>query len=341
MLFRSRRGAAPHPQPSDHPPGVLLALAYPDRVAKARGAPGQFLLANGRAAAVEAMDGLARAPYLVVAEISGTAANGRILTAAPLTEQEFETAFASRIGFTDEIAFDGSGGALRARRTRRLDAITLASAPMPVPPTPESAAILADGIARLGLERLPWSKALKQWRDRVRFLRSAEGEDSGWPDLSDAALRASIHAWLAPHLLGISGLSGISADMLSSALHALLGWEMARRLDQEAPTHFTAPTGNVHPIDYESEGAPILAIRVQELYGLKAHPAVARGKRPLTLHLLSPAHRPIQITRDLPGFWKGSWAGVRSDMRGRYPKHVWPDDPENALPTARAKPRGT
>ena len=170
------------------------------------------------------------------------------------------------------------------------------------------------------------------------FLRRAEGE--AWPDLSDEALAAD-PGWLAPFLVGKTKLDEISADDLASALDAALPWDLARRLADEAPTHFQAPTGTAAPIDYEAEGGPAIALRVQELFGLNEHPSLAGGRIPLTLHLLSPAHRPIQITRDLPGFWRGSWAAVRSDLRGRYPRHFWPEDPAAAAPTARAKPRGT
>ncbi len=203
----------------------------------------------------------------------------------------------------------------------------------------ETARLLADGLAKIGIGRLPWSKAQLQLRDRVGFLRASGGEE--WPDLTDAVLAGSVSEWLCPFLVGKTKLSEIDADDLSAALDALLPWNLKRRLDEEAPTHFEAPTGNRHAIDYETTGAPALHIRVQELFGLMQHPAIARGKLPLTLHLLSPAHRPIQITRDLPGFWKGSWGAVKADMKGRYPRHPWPDDPASAAPTARAKPRGT
>jgi ATP-dependent helicase HrpB len=197
---------------------------------------------------------------------------------------------------------------------------------------------LAEGIAALGIERLPWSRPLLQWRNRVMFLRRG---DPAFPDLSDESLADTAGDWLAPFVAGKASLAQIGGDTLAEALHALLPWDLARRLDAECPTHFEAPTGNRHAIDYEAEEGPVLAIRVQELFGLKDHPAVAGGRLPLVLHLLSPAHRPIQITRDLPGFWRGSWAAVKADMKGRYPRHPWPDDPASAAPTARAKPRGT
>jgi ATP-dependent helicase HrpB len=198
-------------------------------------------------------------------------------------------------------------------------------------------AVLAQGIAKRGVDTLPWSKAQLQLRNRVAFLRN--GSDD-WPDLSDSALAANVDQWLGPYLAGKTRLSEIDAVILDQALNGFLSWPLRQRLDAEAPTHFEASTGNRYALDYEGAGAPALHIRVQELYGLKDHPAIARGRIPLTLYLLSPAHRPIQITRDLPGFWSGSWAAVKTEMRGRYPKHVWPDDPANAPPTARAKWHG-
>jgi ATP-dependent helicase HrpB len=189
------------------------------------------------------------------------------------------------------------------------------------------------------LDRLPWSKALSQWRDRVQFLRRSEGEE--WPDLSDAGLAARIDDWLTPSLAGKTALAQLGTDELGDALFALLPYNLRRRLDVEAPTHFEAPSGSRVPIDYEAEEGPKLAIRVQELFGLARHPTIAGGRVPLVIELLSPAHRPVQVTRDLPGFWRGSYVAVRSEMRGRYPRHPWPDDPLSAPATRRAKPRGT
>jgi ATP-dependent RNA helicase HrpB len=316
----------------------LLALAFPERIGKARGTPGQFLLANGRGANLDAAHVLARSPFLVAAELSGSAASTRILLAAAADEADILAAARQRISERDEIEFDPGAAALRARRVRRLDAITLASEPRAVVASEETARLLADGIAKLGLGRLPWSKAQLQLRHRVGFLRAA-GEDE-WPDLSDAALGSTAAAWFAPFLAGKTKLSEIDTDDLGTALGTLLPWHLQQRLQEEAPTHFEAPTGNRHAIDYETAGAPALHIRVQELFGLRQHPSIARGKLPLTLHLLSPAQRPIQITRDLPGFWKGSWVAVKAEMKGRYPRHPWPEDPASAAPTARAKPRG-
>ena len=318
--------------------GAWLATAFPDRIAKSRGKRGEFLMANGRAARLEAHEALAGEVYLAVGEIAGRAAAARILTAAALSLDEIERLQGPAISEADELNFDRASLSLRARRRRRLGALVLSERTLAPPTDAQGAAALASGVIALGAARWPWSKASKQWRDRVLFLRRAEGEE--WPDLSDDALEASPD-WLEPFLLGKTSLGEISPDDLFEALKARLPYALRRRLESEAPTHFTAPTGTEAAVDYESEGGPSIALRVQELFGLAVHPSLADGRVPLTLHLLSPAHRPIQITRDLPGFWKGSWAGVRADLRGRYPRHSWPEDPASAAPTTRAKPRGT
>jgi ATP-dependent helicase HrpB len=318
--------------------GTLLALAYPERIAKNRGAgSGAFLLVNGRGANIDPASSLAREPFLAVAELAGTAAQGRILSAAPIALAEIEQRFSDRIEAREEIAFDAASASLRGRRSRRLGAIALSDQPTPVAADDDTAQKLTAGIASLGMHRLPWTKSLQQWRDRVMFLRTSEGED--WPDLSDTALAQSVNAWLAPALAAKTTLGDITADELNTAVRALLPWPLQRRLETEAPTHFAAPTGSQVPIDYEAEGGPKIAIRVQELFGLDRHPTIAGGKVPLLIELLSPAHRPVQMTRDLPGFWRGSYAAVRAEMRGRYPKHPWPDDPIAAPATRRAKPR--
>nr|HAQ94052.1 ATP-dependent helicase HrpB [Afipia sp.] len=318
--------------------GLMLALAFPDRVARNRG-NGSFVLANGRGASIEQTSALAKSPYIAVAELTGTAANGRILLAAPITQAEIEAQFTDHIQTADEITFDRAAMALRARRRKKLHAITLSEQTLPVSPSAETARVLADGLVAAGLERLPWSKPLKQWRDRVMFLRAASPEE--WPDLSDNALAETRGDWLVPALFDKTSLSNFSAGDLSDALMNLFPWEMRARLDREAPTHFEAPTGTSLPIDYEAEQGPTIAVRLQELFGLNVHPSIAKGKIPLVLELLSPAHRPVQVTRDLPGFWRGSYAAVRSDLRGRYPRHPWPEDPASAPPTRRVKPRGT
>jgi ATP-dependent helicase HrpB len=320
--------------------GALLALAYPDRIAKSRGGgQGAFLLANGRGAIMDPALALAREPFIVASDLSGTAQQARILLAAPITQAEIETRFADRIAQRDEVIVDPATLSLRGRKAKKLGAIALSEQIAPVTPSPENTALLANAIAQAGIGRLPWSKHLTQWRDRVMFLRKSEGDD--WPDLSDGALAESAQDWLAPLLADKTALRDIGADDLSNAIMELLPWNMRRRLDAEAPTHFEAPTGTNVPIDYEAEAGPSIAIRVQELFGLSRHPTIAGGRVPLVIELLSPAHRPVQVTRDLPGFWSGSYAAVKSEMRGRYPKHPWPDDPANAPPTRRAKRPGT
>ncbi|HMK66960.1 MAG TPA: ATP-dependent helicase C-terminal domain-containing protein [Stellaceae bacterium] len=262
-----------------------------------------------------------------------------MLLAAPIAQAEIEAHFTSEIETTDEVAFDASALALRARRKRTLHAITLSESPLALSPSADTAKTFADGLAAAGLDKLPWSKSAKQWRDRVMFLRRAEGDS--WPDLSDEALVARREDWLVPALYDKTALKDFSAGDLSEALLTLLPWDLRARLEREAPTHFEAPTGTMLAIDYEAEQGPTIAVRLQELFGLTTHPSIAKGAVPLVLELLSPAHRPVQVTRDLPGFWRGTYAAVRSDLRGRYPRHPWPENPANALPTRRVKPRGT
>ena len=316
---------------------MLLALAFPDRIARNRGDGRRFLLANGRGAALDPAAALARAPYLAVAELTGTADEARILLAAELTDAELEAEFGDAITQSVETSFDAAAGALRARQVRRLGGLVLAERPASVKAGPETALALALAARDKGLERLGWSDHQRQWLDRVRFLHARLPET--WPDISWERMATSVEEWLAPQLEGLTSLAQIDANRLGPALNALLPWDLARRLDAEAPTHFEAPTGSLLPIDYAAEGGPMLSVRVQELFGLKTHPSLAQGRVPLTLALLSPAHRPIQLTRDLPAFWTGSWRDVRADMRGRYPKHPWPEDPADAEPTRRAKPR--
>jgi ATP-dependent helicase HrpB len=347
---RAAERASPRAQDDALSPGLLLALAYPERVAKARGAgSGQYLLANGRGAALEPSQRLARENFIVVAEMTGAAQQSRILAAAAITEPEIATLVGNglapfAITERSEASFDRSARALRVRAVRRYGALSLSERPLPAEASPENAEALAKGIAGLGIGLLPWTKAQQQLRERVGFLRRAAAStsaDEPWPDLSDEGLAAEPGSWLAPHIVGRAGLAAITPSDLDAALGGLLPWELRRRLDAEAPTHFSAPTGSSLAVDYAAEAGPTISVRVQELFGLSQHPALAGGRVPLVLELLSPGHRPIQITRDLPGFWRGSWAAVKSEMKGRYPRHPWPDDPAAAPPTTRAKPRGT
>jgi len=323
----------------EHSPGSLLALAYPDRIARNRGGGGgAFLLANGRGGVLDPASALAREPFLVVAELTGAAAASRIVLAAPITLAEIEARFSSQIEDREAVTFDAASASLRARRSRRLGAVVLAEQTKQVAPDADSARLLAEGVTTLGIGKLPWSRTQLQLRNRVMFLRRAEGD--AWPDLSDAVLTSTSSEWLSPFLIGKTALVQIGADDLAAAVDALLPWNIRHRLDVEAPTHFTAPSGSQVPIDYEAEEGPKLSIRVQEMFGLAVHPTIAGGRVPLLIELLSPAQRPVQVTRDLPGFWRGSYKDVRTDLRGRYPRHPWPDDPLTAPATRRAKPRG-
>jgi len=318
--------------------GRHLARAYPDRVAQRAGGRGRFRLANGRQAMLEETEALASAEYLVVTDITGVAASGRIRAAARIDRDTIEELFAGQIVDEVAMAFDRASRSVRARRVKRLGALRLDEAPVAINDPEAAAQALATGIAELGIGVLPWSREQKALRERATYLRATLGED--WPDLSDAALGLDI-AWLAAALLGKSALGEVGADDLGAALEGLLPYARRQEIDKLLPSHFSAPSGSHLPIDYGAENGPALEVRVQELFGLDRHPSVAGGKVPLLLVLLSPAHRPIQTTRDLPGFWRGSWKDVAKDLKGRYPRHYWPENPLEAAATARAKPRGT
>ncbi|MDP3897250.1 MAG: ATP-dependent helicase C-terminal domain-containing protein, partial [Mesorhizobium sp.] len=331
---------APNLPSATTPPsaGRLLLHAWPDRVAKARGAPGRYVLANGRGAMLDETDALAKSPFLVVADITGKAQNARIVAAAAISEDDIRAVLSNRFERRTETAFDPEKKTVRVREKLSLGAISLAERMLPAPTGADADRAVIDAVRAHGLALLPWDKASDTLRHRLAWLHRGLG--APWPDMSDAALLASLDDWLLPFLSGEASLSRIRPGALQDGLMSLVPHDLQRKVGDLAPTHFHAPTGNNLPIRYEDEW-PVLAIRVQELFGLDTHPAIANGSVPLTLELLSPAHRPIQTTRDLPGFWRGSWAEVRADMRGRYPRHVWPEDPRLAAPTARAKPRGT
>lgn len=316
--------------------GRLLIDAWPDRVAKARGERGRFVLANGRGAMLDAIDPLAGEPFLVIADLQGKAQNARIAAAAPISEADIRAALGDRVERRTETAFDPARNTVRVRETIRLGAITLGEQMLPAPTGAEADRAVLDAVRAHGIDRLPWGKDTETFRQRLSWLQRGLG--APWPDVSDAALIDALEDWLLPFLTGEANLSRIPDHALRNGLLSLVPYDLQRRIDALAPTHFDAPSGSHVPVRYDGEW-PVLAIRVQELFGLAEHPSVAGV--PLTLELLSPAHRPIQTTRDLPGFWRGSWADVRADMRGRYPKHVWPENPLEATATSRAKPRGT
>lgn len=318
--------------------GALLIHAFPDRIARQRGGRGRFVMANGRGAEIAATERLAGAELLVIADLTGKAAQARVLAAAEVTRGDIEALNPNAIRTADESGFDLSSRQVRARRVTRLGAIVFEEQPLAKPKGEEAAKALADGVRALGLDALPFSKAAEQLRQRLHFLYRSLGDP--WPDTSDEGLVDRLDAWFIPFQSGVTRFQDVNAGSLHDGLMSLVPGGSQRELDRLVPTHFTAPTGQSHPIRYDGE-EPVLQIRVQELFGLKTHPTIGGGKLPLLLELTSPAHRPIQTTRDLPGFWAGSWKDVRADMRGRYPKHSWPEDPAAAQPTTRAKPRGT
>ncbi|MBJ6132449.1 ATP-dependent helicase HrpB [Ochrobactrum sp. Q0168] len=318
--------------------GRMLIDAYPDRIARARGQTGQFLLANGRGGEVDSAISLSRAPWLVVADMSGKAGRARILSAAEVSETEIRSALGERIESGRQVVYDPEKNALRAREAVRIGAIALSEKPLAAPSGSAADEGVIAAVREHGLGILPWGKETDILRRRLGWLYRGLGDP--WPSMDDEHLLETLEDWLLPFLTGEAQLDRIPGHVLKNGLMSLVPFDLQRSVDQLAPTHFTVPTGSHIPIRYDAE-EPVLAVRVQELFGLGVHPSIANGKVPLLLELLSPAHRPIQITRDLPGFWKGSWADVRSDMRGRYPKHVWPEDPANAEATRRAKPRGT
>ncbi|MCB5205335.1 ATP-dependent helicase HrpB [Neorhizobium sp. T786] len=320
------------------PAGRLLLHAYPDRIAMQRGGRGRFVMANGRGAELPETDRMAAAPMLVIADLSGRAARARILSAAEVSRAETLQGLPDVVIQGDECFFDPASRQVRARRVTRLGAIIFDETPLPRPAGEQVARALAEGIRELGLDALPFSKEALHFKQRIAFLHRTIGEP--WPDMSDEALLSGLGEWFVPFQGGRTSLDGIDPGSLTDGLRSLLPHGMGQELNRMAPTHFEAPTGQRHPIRYDGAD-PVLTIRVQELFGMKIHPSVAGGRLPLLLELTSPAHRPIQTTQDLPGFWAGSWKDVRADMRGRYPKHPWPENPAQAAPTARAKPRGT
>lgn len=313
--------------------GACVALAFPDRLSKRRDSTGEnWISAGGRGFRLDPASPLARAQWLAVAEIGGTASGARILAAAKIAESTVEMLFADRIRSGSQVSFDAATGGAKAKRGRWLGAISLREgADSDASPTDIEAALL-EGVRTHGLDLLPWSDSARSLRTRARF---AARHDPGIPDLSDAALLAGLDSWLPLLLSGKRRLQDVDPSALSGVLDSLLGWEGRKRVDRIAPERFETPAGSSHPIDYDADGGPTVTVRVQALFGRSDHPQV--GGIPLVLSLTSPAGRPIQTTRDLPGFWAGSWAAVAKEMRGRYPKHPWPDDPARADPTLRTK----
>ncbi|MBB4265960.1 ATP-dependent helicase HrpB [Roseospira visakhapatnamensis] len=332
------------PAVPDTDPGRLLALAYPDRVARRRdgGPPGRVLLSGGRGATLDAADPLAGAAWLAVGAVSDRpGAEARVRLAAPLDEADVRAGRVAPVAAADVIQWSRRDEAVLARRRTTLGALVLRDQPLADPDPAAVTAALLEGVRVLGLESaLPWTPAACSLRARVGFVRHHQGAQAGWPDLSDAALTATLDTWLGPFVAGMTRRAHLQRLDLTAALRALLPWDLARRLDDLAPRHVTVPTGARLTLDYGDPEGPALSVRVQEVFGLDVHPTLAGGRVPVVLRLLSPARRPVQVTRDLPGFWRGAWAEVRKEMKGRYPKHPWPEDPVAAAPTTRAKPRG-
>ncbi|MEP6589976.1 MAG: ATP-dependent helicase HrpB [Gemmatimonadota bacterium] len=317
-------------------PGLLLALAYPDRVAKRRETAGRFLLRNGRGATLPVTDALAHSPWIVAAQLDDAGRDGRILLAAALDPAALVLGAREQVVTIEEVCWDDSTGAVQARRRVMLGALMLSDTALHAPDIGQVHEALLDGIRRRGLGAVPWRAAARRLRERLAFLHAA---DSTWPDVSDAALMETLSTWLLPWLAGARTLEDVAKLDLAAALLELLTWEQRRQLDVLAPDHVTVPSGSRIAVDYSNATTPVLAVRLQELFGLLDTPMVGGGRVPLTLHLLSPAGRPMQVTRDLASFWATGYFDVRRDLRGRYPKHHWPEDPLTAVPARGVKRR--
>jgi ATP-dependent helicase HrpB len=323
--------------------GVLLAMAYPDRIARKRpGADQRFVLANGRGAQFAQSQTLSQREFIVAIDADDRDRDARITLAAPLSREDLEEYFSAHLKASDEVLWDDREQAVLARRVTRLFGLTIDERPLRDAPAEAAGAAMLEGITRLGLECLPWSAESRELQARMEFVRAhaAPAVTADWPAVDEATLSADPGSWLGPWLPGVTRLQHLSRLSMSEILHGLLRREQQLRLDELAPTHFTVPTGSRIRIDYRDELAPVVAVRLQEVFGLLASPRLAGGRVPVTFKLLSPAQRPVQITRDLATFWQGSYADVRKDMRGRYPRHYWPEDPAVATPTRRAKPPG-
>jgi ATP-dependent helicase HrpB len=341
QLARQGARATPEAPPPEEPEaaGLLLAFAYPDRIGRARGEGGRYLLSGGRGAALPGPSALARAEYLVVAALDAGEREARIQLAAPLALPLLLRHFGALVEESTRVEWDPRSESVAARRLRRLGQLVLEDEPLRNAGARATEAMLA-GVRALGLRCLPWTRELEQWRTRVAFARAHDPRGAaGWPDLSDAALLDGLEAWLAPWIEGVTRRDQLARVDLRGALHALLDWDAQRRLDALAPTHLAVPSGSRIAIDY-SGGVPTLAVRLQEVFGLAESPRVAEGRVPVTMELLSPARRAVQVTRDLESFWSRGYHEVRKELKGRYPKHYWPEDPREAVATRRVRPPG-
>lgn len=318
--------------------GVLIALAYPDRIGRARDGGGRYLLANGRGARLAEPQALAKSEFIVAAELDGAEREARIFLAAPIELRDLERHFAAHIEDRAQVVWDEREQAVRARNERRLGALVLESREIRQPDSGQVQRAALDGLRQLGVAALPWSEALRQWQARVELMRK-HGVPAAepWPDLSDAALMATLDDWAPPWIDGLVRREHFARLDLGNALRSRLSYAQGTILEREAPTHWIVPSGSRIAIDYLDGGEPTLSVRLQEMFGLRVTPCVASGRLPLLLKLLSPAGRPVQITRDLASFWNRGYHEVKKDLKGRYPKHHWPEDPLNAEPTWRAR----
>ncbi|HZG86807.1 ATP-dependent helicase HrpB [Paenibacillus sp.] len=316
--------------------GELLALAFPDRIALRR-ANGKYTLANGRGAEFAGDTPLSREPLLAIAELDGAGVDSRIRSAAPLQLDALKRLLPDRLRTEDDVYWDDASASVRARRRIAFDALVLEETPLASPDPDRVRAALLAGVASTGLSALPWTRAAEQWRDRVRFLRRHAGDE--WPDLSDEALLEALDDWLGPHVYGMKSKGDLQKLKLVDVLESMLTWDQRRKLDEWAPTHLVVPSGSRHAVDYGDPDAPSLSAKLQELFGWAETPRIAGGRVPLTIELLSPAQRPVQITRDLANFWRETYFEIKKDLKGRYPKHYWPDDPTAAVATRGTKPR--
>jgi ATP-dependent helicase HrpB len=314
----------------------VLATAFPDRVARARDRRGAFTLASGRGVEVPPDHALAGAEWLIVADLMGGAAGARVLAAVAADAAQVDTAFAHAIATRVHVSWKPPDDVVRAEEVRAIGAVIVTRRTLPRPAPDDAARAVIDHVRSAGLSCLSLNGPARSLRTRVMFLRTGDAES--WPDLSDEGLLSRLEDWLAPAIIASGGAPDPGPARLADAIAGLLDWPARQLLDQAAPARFTSPAGQSHAIDYGDPAGPSVELRVQELFGLARHPTVGRDVR-LVLRLTSPAHRPIATTSDLPGFWRGGWTDVRKDMKGRYPKHPWPEDPSKALPTLRAKPR--
>lgn len=319
--------------------GQLLASAYPDRIARRRpGDRGRYVMTGGQGVRLDTNDPMAAQDFLVAVETDGKRTDGRIFRAAAYDKTLLESQYAHKLEWQTDIHWDARRQAVSARRVLKMDAISLREETAHRPNKRRVLSAMIDGITQNGIAVLPWNKTLRSWQARICFLNRRLSDEHGWPDLSDQGLAAELHDWLSPYLSGATRLRDLSRVDLRSALFSQLSYDQHQLLDKLAPTHWTVPSGSRIPIDYTGK-VPVLAVRLQEMFGLEQTPVIAGGRQPLLIHLLSPAGRPVQVTQDLAGFWKNSYHDVKKELKGRYPKHYWPDDPLKAQATSRTKPR--